>query len=268
MIYSEIFLNFAVVNIHFIYQKKPNTMKKIILVLIVSIFGINTIAKAQSYDFTSLIDGNTIYFKIIDNANRQVEIISEIPVPPYYQSQTSKPKGKVIIPDTVINNNIIYSITAIGNYAFSKCSELGSLTLHSNINSIGDYAFKECTSIKSIILPKSISYIGDGTFKDCTSLDSIYFNAENAKNFGTKEALAFEGCKNLKTLVIGEDVKNIPNYAFAGLSSLTSIISNPIIPPRIQGNTFMGVDKTIPVYVYYSSMEDYKKHYFWKEFHN
>ena len=38
-------------------------------------------------------------------------------------------------------------VTAIGEWAFSGCSSLGSITLPSSVTSIGNYAFADCSSL-------------------------------------------------------------------------------------------------------------------------
>ncbi|HHT03597.1 MAG TPA: leucine-rich repeat protein [Bacteroidales bacterium] len=220
-------------------------MKKSILVLLISILGISINLEAQTYDFKSLINGNTIYFKVKNTRNKSVEIVSELSTLPYYKDNTKKPLGKLILPDTVIDNGIMYFTNSIGDNAFSNCSEITSVTIPSLVVSIGKNAFQNCTSI-----------------------DSVFFNAEKCKYFGEEKYLAFDGCNNLKTLVIGDNVTRIPGFAFAGVISLTTIVANPINPPKIKGNTFRDVPREISVYIYYSALENYKEDYFWKEFNN
>ncbi|MFA7081496.1 MAG: leucine-rich repeat domain-containing protein [Bacteroidales bacterium] len=220
-------------------------MKKSILFLLISILGISISAEAQTYDFKSLINENTIYFKVKNVKERKVEIVSEIPTSPYYESNTTRPVGNLILPDTIIDNGIMYFI-----------------------NSIGDYAFSNCTEITSVTIPSLVVSIGKGAFQNCISLDSVFFNAENCKHFGEEKFLAFEGCNNISKLIIGDNVKRIPAFSFAGISSLKTIMANPITPPKIKGTTFKGVSKHIDVYIYYSAQEGYKEDYFWKEFNN
>lgn len=52
--------------------------------------------------------------------------------------------GAVKIPETVSYNNVTYSVTSIGEYAFFNCHGLTSVTIPNSIISIGKRAFDDC----------------------------------------------------------------------------------------------------------------------------
>ena len=58
---------------------------------------------------------------------------------------------------------------------FAGCSALVKLNFEANsaLESIGDYAFSGCTALKSISLPYNLRYVGNNAFKGC-KLKSIY----------------------------------------------------------------------------------------------
>ncbi len=64
-------------------------------------------------------------------------------------------------------------VTTIGDYAFSHCYSLTSVTIPNSVTEIGYGAFSYCTSLTSITIPDSVASIGDGAFYYCTSLTSI-----------------------------------------------------------------------------------------------
>ena len=145
--------------------------------------------------------------------------------------------GYIVIPETFEHNGATYSVTSIGNSAFSGCSGLTSIEIPNSVTSIGDYAFKGCTGLTSVEIPNSVTSIGCYAFEDCSSLTSVEFNAENCTNMGNATAEAFTGCTALSTVTIGENVKTIPDYAFCYCSGLTSVeIPNSVT--NIGGSAF------------------------------
>ena len=59
--------------------------------------------------------------------------------------------GNLIIPSTISYNGTTYSVTSIGNDAFSCCSGLTSVTIPNSVTSIGNYAFYKCSGLTSIV---------------------------------------------------------------------------------------------------------------------
>ena len=64
--------------------------------------------------------------------------------------------GNIIIPETVIYEDIAYIVTDIGFEAFSNCTELTSVEIPNSVTTIGDYAFHGCTSLTNIEIPNSV----------------------------------------------------------------------------------------------------------------
>ena len=77
------------------------------------------------------------------------------------------------IPATVTYEETDYSVTSIGDDAFSFCSSLISVTIGNGVTSIGVMAFNGCSSLTSIDIPNSVTYIRTGAFIYCSSLTSI-----------------------------------------------------------------------------------------------
>ena len=82
--------------------------------------------------------------------------------------------GPVTIPERVTYDGATYSVTTIGDYAFSDCTGLTSVTIPSSVTSIGKSAFSGCTGLTSVTIPNSVTEIGDMAFEGCTGLKKIY----------------------------------------------------------------------------------------------
>lgn len=68
------------------------------------------------------------------------------------------------IPATVSYNGKMYSVTCIGENAFSSCKKLKSLKMPSTITIIKEYAFAHCDSLLDIDIPTSVIIIEQGAF--------------------------------------------------------------------------------------------------------
>jgi len=108
--------------------------------------------------------------------------------------------SELIIPASVTDNNITYSVTAIGDNAFSRHTSLTKITIPASVTSIGEGAFEiilstEESHLAEVIFGNSsqLTTIGAGAFVKCTSLTKITIPA-NVTSIGEG---AFSGCTGL-----------------------------------------------------------------------
>ena len=126
---------------------------------------------------------------------------------PVYKNSNVK---KVVIED---------GVTSIGNYAFTYCVSLTSITIPDSVTSIGYYAFFYCSSLTSITISDSVTSIGNYAFFYCRSLTSITI-PDSVTSIGND---AFSNCRSLTSITIPDSVTSIGNDAFYGCSSLKTI---------------------------------------------
>ena len=178
--------------------------------------------------------------------------------------------GDIVIPASVANGEINYSVALIPIQAFSGCTSLTSVTIGNSVTEIGLYAFYGCSSLTEIIvgknnpnfsclkgvlfskdqttliqfpvgkkgiytIPDGVTSMRDGAFYGCSSLASIIIPG-SITSIG--EA-AFIGCSSLTNIVIPDSVTSIGWEAFQKCSSLTSIVI-PDSVTEIGRGTFAG----------------------------
>ena len=195
-----------------------------------------TVSAAQDFE------AGCIYYNILSNEGKTVEVTLGV----------NKYTGSVSIPETVTYNGITFSVTSIGERAFSDCTGLTSVVIPNSVTSIGELAFYGCSGLTGIVIPNSVTSIGSSAFFGYSDLASINVAAGNTKYdsrdncnaiietatntlvVGCKNTSipgsvtsigddAFYGCYGLTSVTIPNSVTNIGNSAFSGCYNLTSI---------------------------------------------
>ena len=97
--------------------------------------------------------------------------------------------------------------------------EITDLVIPENVTSIGDYTFSRCDGLKSVTFHDNVTYLGKSAFTDCSGLTKV----ELPMNLKRVEEYAFSKCNNLAAVTIPEGMEEIGFWAFAqsGLTSLT-----------------------------------------------
>jgi hypothetical protein len=137
------------------------------------------------------------------------------------------------------------SVTFLGDYAFSYCSNVKTISIGKGLSYLPDYAFWSCRSLGTIVLPNSITIIGTGAFASCWALTNVSI-PESVVSIGIG---AFRGCSELGNIFLPNGVKSLGASAFFGCRSLTNI-SLPSTLSEIGSEAFSRCDSlksiTIP----------------------
>lgn len=156
--------------------------------------------------------------------------------------------GNITIPSSVTYADISYSITSIGEMAFSECNQLHSITIPEPVKSIGNSAFQNCTGLEYIQIPSTVTVIGSFSspaFYGCSALKSIEVNASN-QNFSSENGILFNKDKSILIrypagisgpYTIPSTVSTISKIAFQYCSGLSSI-SLPSSVSSIESGAF------------------------------
>ena len=139
------------------------TLRKVFLsILLIFVAGVGACFSSNNNEGVIKFVDNGICYKVTDKLNKTVEVVAK-----------GKYTGSIVIPETVIYNDIVYSVTRIGKRAFSKCHGLTSVTISNSLTSIGERAFEGCHALTSIKIPNSVTSIGRGAFSGCFGLINV-----------------------------------------------------------------------------------------------
>ena len=178
-------------------------MKKLFTLLLAVAASVGTVF-AWDYERVQIGD---LYYNL-DATNQTAEVTSP---------SSGKYSGEIIIPSSVTYNEITYSVTSIGDGAFSSCSGLTSVMIPNSVTSIGYQAFYGCNSLASVTIPNSVTSIGNSVFAECTSFPVI----DNIRYADTYLIEAVD--KTLSTYTIKDGTKWIGERAFFECINLTSV---------------------------------------------
>lgn len=135
------------------------------------------------------------------------------------------------IPDEIAIPSEIdgYLVTAIGEYAFSDCKTVVSVTIPDSVETIGRSAFSGCFALENITLPKKLEVIPTEIFVNCRSLKKVNI----PDNAITIEMWAFYSCEKLVHVKLPEKLVSIEQEAFVNCTNLSICLPKNV---QLQGD--------------------------------
>ena len=154
--------------------------------------------------------------------------------------------GNVVVPSQVKYGDRTFTVTNIGDYAFSNSRELNSVTIPesvtqvgtgafegcnklkevkfagtSNVRTLGRLAFFACTELESITIPASVDSLGAFIFEFCTKLSNVDFEAGSQLRVISEYAF----CRTaLSQIIIPESATEIDKVAFCHNKNMTDLV--------------------------------------------
>ncbi|MDE6537639.1 MAG: leucine-rich repeat protein [Muribaculaceae bacterium] len=104
-----------------------------------------------------------------------------------------------------------YPVTGIGEYAFSDCTEIQSITFPNTLQNIDKGAFQNCESITQLMLPESLKQIDSDAFYGCENIESITCLATTPPSI---TANSFSHYENIILIVPEESREDYQNADF------------------------------------------------------
>ncbi|MBD5354539.1 MAG: leucine-rich repeat domain-containing protein, partial [Bacteroides sp.] len=171
--------------------------------LLLTLLGVLLALPALARDFTYPYEGQTLTYTVIDEEAKTCKTKDGS----FYPSGTlagNSVSGTLIIPSVAKDGDVEYTVTALGEAAFSH-RNLTSVTIPESVTTIGGYAFEGCNRLTSaefasiealcgidfsydsnpleyahhlyiagkevteVVIPNTVSKIGDYTFSGCSS---------------------------------------------------------------------------------------------------
>lgn len=193
-------------------------MKKLLVPLLLIVLCVASV----TFGFGSNLNQNGTDVKIDGNGDVFVSPlwyhISSDSMVEVIKDYSYKELESVVIPSQIQIAGRVYSVTNIGDNAFSVCLRLTSISIPSSVTSIEDGAFWNCHSVTSIEndvfwnccgltsirIPSSVKSIGNYAFSDCRALTSI----EIPSSVTRIDMTAFRNCRNLE-IIIDNSIKNV-----------------------------------------------------------
>ena len=167
--------------------------QKLLFLLLAAMMALPVVARDFSYEH----EGQVITYTVIDEAAKTCRTKA---------GSSSAPgnavEGALTLPANPVDGSTPYTLTEIGDYSFTKCAALSSVSIPNTVTTIGVQAFRSCTGLTSAVIPPSVTTLDEDAFWVCTGLEkSAYpehlynpFESGLAIKYPTEATVTADGC--------------------------------------------------------------------------
>lgn len=171
-------------------------------------------ASVTNISATAFIDCENLTTFTVDEHNTAYESVDGVLFTKGQRKLARYPSGKSGASYTVPGVT-----TAIGQYAFYRCSNLKSVDTSTNVVDIEDRAFYSSRNLSNVTISQKCKNIGVASFSSCSALEHITL-PKSVRSIGVS---AFSNCAKLVSIDIPANVNYIGSQAFFSCLNLTAI---------------------------------------------
>ena len=155
-----------------------------------------------------------------DNPNRKATVVA----------RADRYTGDVVIPPSIVYNDVTYTVTGIGEEAFRDNDELASVTFPATITAVGSRAFRGCDSMDAVHIADLRAWclidLSDNTLRYAHNLyvdGQIVSHLELPAELTKVKAMAFYGADCITSITFPATIERIGQGAFTMCTGLPEI---------------------------------------------
>ena len=171
----------------------------------------------------------------LDKGNLTAEVIK--------RKKTKGYEGDIIIPETVVLDEVTYCVTSIGEEAFLLCPSLTSITIPNSVTSIEKGAFLGCNLVSIVVAEGNPVY---DSRENCnaiieTATNTLICGCQNTIIPNSVTSIGERAFKSLTSITIPNSVTSIEKGAFYGCNLVSIVVAegNPVYDSRENCNAII-----------------------------
>ena len=198
----------------------------------------------EGIEFSATVNGMDMWFTILSDNDKTVKVGRLAGSSDNNAIDKNTQATSIGVPETVNYKGAVYTVTAVGDYAFCNISSMQQISLPSSIVSIGNNAFCDNYNLSALTIPENVSAIGNYVFSNCRNLTTLtvdpnnmkYDSRDNCNAVIEKSETSPKLIAGTKNTVIPASVKEIGEGAFINVYDLK--ITIPVTVTAIGSGAF------------------------------